>query len=156
AVSYSTYVGRGGSETAGRLAVDSTGSAYITGGTSTTGYPASAGAYQNPGGNAQPGEGIVTKLNATGNAVAYPTHLGGTNLDLGLGIALDSAGNVYVTGTTSSTDFPVTPNAFQRTAGPDAPGGGRPGDCFVSKLNPTGDALLYSTYLGGSDNDVCS
>ena len=98
----------------------------------------------------------MTKLNAAGTALSYSTHIGGANMDIGMGVALDPAGNVYVTGVTGSAEFPVTPGAFQRTAGPADGSGNRAGDCFVAKLNPAGNALLYSTYLGGAGDEACT
>lgn len=91
------------------------------------------------------------KLNATGNALAYSTYLGGSNSEntgsfLDGSLAVDGFGNAYVTGTTDSTDFPTTPGAFDQT-------GGVNNDAFVTKLNALGSALLYSTYLGGDDNN---
>jgi hypothetical protein len=88
----------------------------------------------------------VTKLNATGAALVYSTYIGGSGNDAGYGIAVDGSGNAYVTGYTTSTDYDVTPGAFQTT------NGGR-ADVFVTKLNATGTALVYSTYIGGSDDD---
>jgi len=88
----------------------------------------------------------VTKLNATGTALVYSTYIGGSGNDGGNAIAVDGSGNAYVTGRTTSTDYDVTPGAFQTTNG-----GGE--DVFVTKLNATGTALVYSTYIGGSGND---
>jgi hypothetical protein len=88
----------------------------------------------------------VTKLNATGTALVYSTYIGGSGYEEGYGIAVDGSGNAYVTGSTSSTDYDVTPGAFQTTK----EGGA---DVFVTKLNATGTALVYSTYIGGSNND---
>ena len=92
------------------------------------------------------GDAFVTKFNAAGSALVYSTYLGGGDSDHGESIAVDSAGNAYVTGSTLSTDFP-TVNAFQSTFG----GGnsGESGDAFVTKFNAAGSALVYSTYLGG-------
>src|SRR5262249_58148504 len=87
------------------------------------------------------------KLNPTGSALVSSTYLGGVDVDDALGIAVDAAGNAYVTGVTTSHDFPTTPGAFSRTSG-----GGN--DAFVTKLNATGSALVYSTYLGGLDNEL--
>jgi Beta-propeller repeat len=84
----------------------------------------------------------VTKLNSSGTALIYSTYLGGSNNDVGNGIAVDSSGIVYATGSTSSFDFPTTPDALQ----PNIIGGGA---AFFSKLNSDGSLLAYSTYLGG-------
>src|SRR5437867_10097 len=86
-------------------------------------------------------DAFVTKLNPTGSVLLYSTYLGGSDFDTGVGIAVDASGNAYVTGRTFSTNFPTTAGSFQTTLG----GGG---DVFVTKLNPTGSALVYSTYLG--------
>src|SRR5207249_12098677 len=85
---------------------------------------------------------FVTKLNPTGSGIVYSAYLGGSAEENGLGIAVDAAGNAYVTGLTGSRNFPTTPGAFQTTfAGVE--------DAFVTKLDPTGSALVYSTFLGG-------
>jgi hypothetical protein len=95
----------------------------------------------------------VTKLNPTGSRLVYSTFLGGTDIDWGVAIAVDSSGNAYVTGTTYSRDFPTTPGGFQTTCG----GGGNNfsncWDAFVTKLNPDGSGLVYSNYLGGANDD---
>ncbi len=149
ALVYSTYLGGSGFDAATGIAVDSAGNAYVTGGTASTNFPtmnpfqaANAGFF---------GNAFVTELSPTGSALVYSTYLGGSGGDNASGIALDSAGNAYVTGVTKSTNFP-TKNPFQGTFG----GGGGTVDAFVTKLDPTGSALVYSTYLGGSDNDVAS
>ncbi len=87
----------------------------------------------------------MTKINATGSARVYSTYLGGGGVDEGKGIAVDSQGNVYVTGSAGSFDFPMT-GAIQGTWGGS-------GDAFLTKLNATGSALVYSTYLGGNGID---
>jgi hypothetical protein len=113
-------------------------------------FPTTPGAFQTHNGGGD--DAFVSKLNASGSALLYSTYLGGGGSDMGLGITVDSGGNAYVTGQTIANfppNFPVTPGAFQSTYG------GGVGDAFVSQLNPTGSALLYSTYLGGSgDEDV--
>ena len=146
ALAYSTYLGGSGDDEGDGIAVDSNGSAYVTGVTSSINFPTSSGAFQTTFGGG-PFDVFVTKLNATGTALAYSTYLGGSGDDEGFGIAVDSTGNAYVTGLTSSTNFPTSLGAFQTTFG------GGPFDVFVTKLNATGAALAYSTYLGGSNQD---
>jgi hypothetical protein len=152
ALVYSTYLGGNAStyseSTAGTaIAVDSAGYAYVTGTTSSTNFPTTPGAFQttlNGFSNA-----FVTKFNHTGSALVYSTYLAGSGGpitgDAGQGIAVDSAGNAYVTGATGSANFPTTPGAFQTTCGNSCGG-----NAFVTKFNSTGSALIYSTYLGGS------
>jgi hypothetical protein len=143
-LSYSTYLGGSGMDTVRAIAVDSSGSAYVAGYTDSTGLPA-AGAWQ----SASKGgvDAFVAKLNAGGTALVYCTYLGGSYDDRAFGIAVDSAGDAYVTGWTYSSDFPTTSGARQRILG-----GGR--DAFVTKLNAAGNALVYSTFLGGSSHDT--
>ncbi len=140
-LSYSTYLGGSGDDDGLGIAVDAAGNAYVTGRTSSTGFPTIPGAFQ-----ITPAGAFVTKLNPTGSGLVYSTYLGGSGGDIGLGIALGSAGTAYVTGATSSTNFPTTPGAFQTTLNGTS-------DAFVTKLNATGSALVYSTYLGGSSDD---
>lgn len=141
-LSYSTYLGGSGNDRANAIAVDADGNAFITGETYSANFPTTSGAPQRPFGGAT--DAFVAKLNATGTGLVYATYLGGTSDDGGNGIALDAAGNAYVTGYTSSANFPVSADAFQRTNSAGFYKG------FVAKLNSTGTALLYSTYLGGS------
>src|SRR5712691_3292520 len=143
---YSTYLGGSDGDQADAIAVDAAGNAYVTGFTDSTNFPTTPGAFQTTfGGGA---DAFVTKLNPAGNGLVYSTYLGGSFTDRGLGIAVDAAGNAYVTGFTDSTNFPTTPGAFQTTFG------GGFSDAFVTKLNPTGTGLVYSTYLGGSTTDL--
>jgi len=144
-LSYSTYLGGSGGDEGWGITVDNLGNAYVTGSTSSTNFPTNLGSFQTASaGNV---DAFVTKLNATGSALVYSTYLGGSGSEGGgFGIAVDSLGNAYVTGGTASTDFPVTPGAFQT-----ALAGGS--DAFVTKLDATGSALLYSTYLGGSGGE---
>ena len=97
------------------IAVDTAGNAYVTGYTDSTDFPTTAGAFQTTFGGKY--DAFVTKLNPTGTALVYSTYLGGTGDDGGTGIAVDTAGNAYVTGVTYSTDFPTTAGAFQTTYG---------------------------------------
>ncbi len=147
ALVYSTYLG--GSNVDGlssiMIAVDSGGNAYVAGDTWSNDFPTTSGALQTTFAGGQ-NDGFVTKLNSTGSALVYSTYLGGSSDDETLAIAIDSGGNAYVTGWTNSTNFP-TMNPFQATFG------GGILDAFVTKLNSEGTALVYSTYLGGSDHD---
>ena len=138
---YSTYLGGSGPDAGQGIAVDSAGDAYVTGYTSSSNFPVTPGAFQT--GKGSDSDAFVTKINPSGSALVYSTYLGGSGPNAGRGIAVDSAGNAYVTGFTSSPNFPVTPGAFQTTYGGD-------GNAFVTKINPTGSALVYSSYLGGS------
>src|SRR5439155_1546373 len=144
---YSTYLGGSGADEGLGIAVDGAGNAYVTGQTGSTDFPTTAGAFATSfnGGD----DAFVTKLNPLGTGLLYSTYLGGSGADEGLGIAVDGAGNAYVTGETDSTDFPTTAGAFDTSAN-----GGF--DAFVTKLNPLGTSLLYSTYLGGSGSDCGS
>src|SRR5258708_39012176 len=120
----------GSTEAGTAIAVDATGAAYVTGATSSTDFPVTAGALQTTnlgGGN----DAFVAKLNPEGSALVYSTYLGGTGYDTGSGIALDNGGNAYVTGSTSSSDFP-TRNPLQPTIG------GVGTNAFVAKINPAG------------------
>jgi hypothetical protein len=139
---YSTYLGGSTSDSGLDIAVDSAGSAYVSGSTISADFPTTVGAFQTTYRGNQ--DAFVTKLNPTGSALAYSTYLGGTGVDFfAYGIAVDSIGNAYVTGDTQSTDFPTTLGAFQTTSGGNQ-------DAFVTKLNALGTLLLYSTYLGGT------
>jgi hypothetical protein len=148
ALVYSTYLGGSDLEDAsgwGRIAVDALGNAYVSGLTASSNFPTTAGAFQTTlGGGVY--DAFVSKVNSAGSALLYSTYLGGAGFDGGLGIAVDAAGNAYMTGATSSSNFPSTPGSFQTTYGGN-------GDAFVTKLNAGGSALVYSTYLGGSDFD---
>ena len=150
AFAYSRFLGgTGGSDAALAIAVDGNGAAYVTGQTDSPNFPTTLGAFQTtPGGGgieASPTDAFVTKLNAAGTGPVYSTFLGGNDYDFGYGIRLDSSLNAYVTGGTSSTNFP-TSGAIQGSSA-----GGL--DVFVSKLNSVGQKLLFGTYLGGSRDD---
>jgi hypothetical protein len=137
ALVYSTYLGGGGEDQGYGIAIDGSGNAYITGYTSSTDFPTTPGAFDIS--YHASSDVFVSKLNATGTALVYSTYLGGGNNEESRSIALDNSGNAYITGYTSSTDFPTTPGAFNTSSG----------GVFVSKLNASGTALIYSTYLGG-------
>jgi hypothetical protein len=123
------------------------GTAYVTGESASADFPTTTGAFDRTfNGGTFPGDAFVTKLNASGSALAYSTFLGGTFTDRGESIAVDGSGRASVTGFTVSTDFPTTSGAFDRTFNGEQ-------DAFVSKLNASGSALAYSTFLGGGNAD---
>ena len=140
-IAYSTYLGGGATDLGYQIAVDPIGQAYVTGLTASTNFN-TAGEIE---GDSFGTDAFIAKLNPAGNALAYATYLGGNGNDEGTAIAVDDQGFAYVTGTTTSTDFNTTANAFQ----PDRPGR----DAWVAKLNPTGNTLAFSTYLGGGGDD---
>lgn len=153
-VVYSTYLGGNGGDTGTAIALCADRNAYVTGGTASSDFPTTQGAYQAafPGGF---GFAFVTKLSANGSGLVYSTYLGGSD-DLGggvnnsgTGIAVDASGNAFVTGYTFAADFPTTPDAVQPVLG-------GAWDAFVSKLNPAGSSLLYSTFLGGTNGDAAT
>lgn len=146
ALVYSTYLGGIGADQANGIAVDNFGNAYVSGTTESTNFPTTAGAFQTAFGGGT-SDAFVTKLNPAGSALVYSTYLGGSGTDGGTRIVVDSIGNAYLTGSTSSTNFPITADAFQSTFG------GGPSDVFITKLNPAGSALVYSTYFGGTGDD---
>ncbi|HEV7398081.1 MAG TPA: SBBP repeat-containing protein, partial [Pyrinomonadaceae bacterium] len=142
---YSTPLAGNSQDSGNAIAVDAAGNAYVTGETSSTNFPAVNSIDTSLGGAK---DAFVVKLNPAG-AVVYSTYLGGTGIDSGFDIAVDSANNLYVAGRTSSTDFPVM-NAFQSTIGG---GTGNFNDIFITKLDASGSALLYSSYYGGSSEE---
>lgn len=135
---YATYVGGSlGSDVANAIAIDTAGNVYITGGTNSADFP---------GTPVQAGTGIdifVTKLSADGASAIYSTYFGGSSSDTDSAIAIDAAGRAYITGTTSSSDFPTTTGAFDEAHNDGS-------DAFVAVLNAAGDALQYATYFGGA------
>jgi hypothetical protein len=159
---YATYLGGSGDDWGSvfnflrAVAVDPRGNAYVIGTTDSVDLPTTAGAYQpkfagsgggfiDPFGGFAVGDVFVAKLNKAGDALVYSTYLGGGGDDYGEGIAVDAAGNAYLAGMTDSTDFPTRNPIQAENAGL--------ADLFFAKLNATGTALVYSTYLGGSDSD---
>jgi hypothetical protein len=131
------------------IAVNAAGNAYVTGYTSSPDFP-TANPLQPTFGGGDFGDAFVAKLTADGSALVYATYLGGRGADFGYRLAVDDAGNAYLTGSTTSPDFP-TVNPLQPAYG----GGGTTwGDAFVAKLSADGSALVYATYLGGRGQDV--
>jgi hypothetical protein len=143
---FSSYLGGTGLDQGNGIAVDTAGNAYVTGATNSAGL-ATSGVLQNT--NAGLGDAFVAKYSTAlaSPALVYFTYLGGTKADSGAGIAVDGDMNVYVAGSTVSTNFATTPDAFQRTYG------GGNADAFVAKLDPLGATLLYSSFLGGTNTE---
>ena len=154
-LAYSTYLGGSRNENGsyenwdtinhdyGDIAVDSAGNAYVTGKTHSSNFPAVNAKHPALRGY---WDIFVTKFNSTGSQVLYSTYLGGSGSDYGYGIAVDRAGNATVTGKTQSADFPTVNARYPALRGSS--------DAFVTKFNATGSQVLYSTYLGGSSDDV--
>jgi len=167
ALVYSTYIGGTTADAANSIVIDSSGNAYITGGTTSSNFPT-----KNPiqarfagGGTTCPaqhvsicGDAFVAELNLAGSTLLFSTYLGGSGEDTGIGIVLDPAGNIYVSGGTDSSNFPVTAGVVQNTFGGGSAGcttaGEACGDAFLTKINAAKTAFVYSTYLGGTGDDV--
>ena len=140
---YSTYLGGSTDDYAQALAVDGSGNAFVVGGTYSTDFP-TLGAVQSVYGGVER-DAFAAQFDPTGSALVYSTYLGGAQHDRGIGVAVTDAGDAFVVGETSSTDFP-TANAYQ----PANAGGS---DVFVTHLSAGGSPLLFSTYLGGTGDD---
>ncbi|HWY58881.1 MAG TPA: SBBP repeat-containing protein [Terriglobales bacterium] len=153
-LSYSTFLGGSNDNFGNAIAVDKSGHAYVTGATTSVDFPTTSGAfettYQGDNGSGYQsviGDVFVTKFNRSGSGVIYSTYIGGSGGDSAYGIALDTKGNVYLTGATNSSNFPVTPGVYQ----PICCG---LNDVFVSKLSPSGSKLIYSTHFGVSGEGI--
>src|SRR5215212_3695851 len=142
-LAFSTFLGGSGMDRGNDIAIDSAGNAYITGSTLSTDFPVTPGAFQTARAGIAESDAFVTKMNSTGTALIYSTYFGGSDRDAGNDIAVDGAGNAYVTGLSGSGDLPTTTGAFRTT-----PITTDEFDAFAMKLNATGTALVYSTYLG--------
>ncbi|MCA1032798.1 SBBP repeat-containing protein [Bacillus timonensis] len=145
AIVYSTYLGGSSNDFGQSIAVDSAGNAYITGSTTSSNFPTVNAIDTSYNGNE---DAFVTKINAAGNAIVYSTFLGGSSVDRGNSIVVDSTGNAYIAGATRSSNFP-TQNAIDPSFNGDLDG-------FVTKINAAGNAIVYSTYLGGSSLDAAN
>jgi len=137
---FSTYLGGNGTDTGNGIAIDSGGAAYITGETNSTNFPTLGAIQSSFGGGA--GDVFLTKVNGDGKTLAYSTYLGGSAEDYGVAIAVDGGNNVYLTGDTGSTDFPLL-NAFQSANQGSV-------NAIVAAVDSSGGKLLFSTYLGGN------
>jgi len=141
---YSTYLGGSGLYFLG-LIHDGNGGCIVTGCTTNSGFPTTANAFDTSFGGGD-FDAFITHLNNTGSQLIYSTLLGGSGDDFGTGIAPDDNGGCFVTGSTSSSDFPVTSGVYDTSYGGN-------GNCYITHLNNTGSQLLYSTYLGGTGGD---
>jgi hypothetical protein len=141
---YSTFLAGSLDDVAAGIAVDGSGNAYVAGTTDSSDYPTTSGAFHTASGRI-----FVTKLNPVGSGLVYSAHFGGSGSDSASSMALDASGEAYVTGRVVSTDFP-THNPIQ------SQNAGGASDGFVVGLNSSGAELLFSTYLGGSDEDYAN
>jgi len=147
ALTYATFLGGSGYDDGRGIAVDGSGQAYATGVTASTDFPAANGPGYDTAHNGGGGDAYVVKLSASGTALTYATFLGGSGADQGFGIAVDSSGQAYVTGGTTSVDFPAASGpGYDTSLSGEA-------DAFVVKLSASGTALTYATFLGGSGTD---
>ncbi len=144
---YSTYLGGSAMDQGQGIAVDSAGNAYVTGTVTSPNFPLQK-PYQQVLRGVQ--DAFVTKIAAGGSALVFSTYFGGSNIETGASIAIDNNQNVYITGSTVSLDFPLV-NAYQTVCSACSAGGA---NAFVAGFNSTGQALIYSTYLGGSVHDT--
>ncbi|HEY0603437.1 MAG TPA: SBBP repeat-containing protein [Herpetosiphonaceae bacterium] len=140
-LAYSTFLGGSSNDFAYDIAVDGSGSMYVAGETASLNFPTASPLQGTKAGGI---DAFITKLNSSG-ALVYSTYLGGSATDRAYGVAVDGSGNAYLAGSTGSTNFPTVNAAQSGNAGLT--------DAFIAKLNSTGSALLYSTYLGGGNDD---
>lgn len=147
ALEYSTYFGGTGSDAAGGIEVDAAGSVYLVGNTESADFPVAGAPFDNSLGGTR--DGYVAKFDGDLQSVSYCTLVGGSDTDAASDLCVDGSGTAYIVGYTVSSDFP-TANAWDATFG----GGTSAGDVFVSALNAAGDGLLYSTYVGDTDDEA--
>ncbi|MBN1219633.1 MAG: SBBP repeat-containing protein [Anaerolineae bacterium] len=151
---YATFIGGSMSDYVYALDLDEAGNIYLSGHTASPDFPVTGGAFDDACTECGPSptysDAFVAKLNPTGNALVYASYLGGSTYDYGFHLAVSPAGSAYVTGYTYSADFPTTPDAFDLTCESCGEATAR-SDAFVARVNPGGTALVYSTFLGGSD-----
>jgi YVTN family beta-propeller protein len=151
---YATYIGGSMSDYVYAIDLDEAGNAYLGGHTASPDFPVTAGAFDDACTECGPSptysDAFVAKLNADGSDLIYASYLGGSTYDYGEDIAVSPSGSVYITGFTYSVDFPTTAGAFDTTCDSCSESIER-SDAFVARVNPSGTALAYSTFLGGSD-----
>jgi hypothetical protein len=144
---FSTYLGGAGADQGNGIAVANN-NTYVVGTTASSDFPVTSGVLQH-GLRGSQGQDAFVAMYTSGNALAYATYLGGTQDEVGQGIAADSSGNAYVVGQTKSTDFPATSGSYQKNCALNSFGNCSYGSAFVAKVNPTGSALVFASYLGG-------
>ena len=145
-IQYATYLGGDDEDRIYAVALDASGSTYVTGITRSTNFPATSGAFQVASQGSS--DAFLTKFSPVATNLAYSSYLGGSGENTGTGVAVDEFGSAFVAGFTTSTDFPTTVGAFDTTWNSGV------SDGFVSKFSASGSALSYSTYVGGSGEDV--
>ena len=145
-LAFASYLGGSGDDYAHAVAVDSSGCAYVVGETGSWNFPTQGPAQQSMAGDT---DVFVTKWNAAGTGIVYATYIGGRGRDVATGVAVNAAGNAYVTGFTYSGDFPISGGALRS-------GFAGASKAFAFKLNPSGNALVYATFLGGSGDDYAA
>ncbi|MCB0712295.1 MAG: SBBP repeat-containing protein [Ignavibacteriae bacterium] len=141
---YSTFIGGTLNDYGSGIAVDGEGNAYVTGYTNSSDYPTTGGAYDESHNGKD--DIFITKLSSDGRRLLYSTLVGGPSFDQCLGLAVDVDGNAYVTGSTDGSDYPTTGGAYDELYNGGA-------DIFITKLSSDGSQLLYSTLVGGKEND---
>lgn len=155
ALIYSTYLGGSNDDFSQSISVDTTGIAYIAGITRSVDYPVSFWAYNKNINDTSsinnPGDAFSAKISSSGSDLLYSTFIGGFGKDAAYGIVLSSDNNIYITGATDSKNFPTHSNAFDNELNHKSTG--TAGDAFVLKLKNTGDSLIYSTFIGGRNNE---
>ncbi|MCX6563285.1 MAG: SBBP repeat-containing protein [Candidatus Aminicenantes bacterium] len=144
---FSTFLGGTWEDSSNAIAVSKNGNIFVTGYSQSTDFPTTTGAYQTT--NKGYYDVFVSCLNSTGTGLLYSTYIGGAGEDRGKGIAVDASENVYITGNTGSTAYPTTTNAYDTTISGSY-------DAFITKLNSSGSALVYSTYLGGTNTEYAT
>src|SRR5439155_5958861 len=159
-LSYSTYLGGSGIDSANAIAVATDGTAFVAGGTSSADFPTAHSLQPSTGGPRDfPQDAFVSKISADGSGLLYSTYLGGSEQDQANGIAVDTFGNAYVVGTTISADYPGTAGAWDPNCSSDGACGSKihnglvDSDGFLTKLNPAGSLIIYSGFIGGDAND---
>lgn len=153
---YATYLGGSADDLGYGVAADAAGNAYVVGQTDSEDFPLNNPLDDECGSivNGTPvgcNDGFVVKLNPTGSTLSYATYLGGDGIDAAVDVVLDGDSNAYLSGYTSSTDFPTTPGSLQPNA--NFATRGSSSDSFVAKIASDGSSLLYATYLGGSGSE---